>query len=99
MSSVLRSLVGRVGASWPRSRRLPRPLRWGNILENIGRDPETAYYADLCFLKPADARALQGLTPDRDPRQSAVYDAVTAPYRRCSSGSVLQGAEYARVKI
>ena len=83
-----------LGARWPRSRALPRPLRLGNVLENLGRDPAGAYYADLCFLKPHDARALLGKAPTRDPADSPVYEQVTAalprlPVRRapCSARS------------
>ena len=41
-----------------------------------------AYYADLCFLKPQDARALLGKAPTRDPADSPVYEQVTAPVPR-----------------
>ena len=68
-------------------------------LENLGRDPAAAYYADLAFLKPADARALMGLAPDRDPTTSPVYQAVTEPYRRCRSTDAVQRAEYADLKV
>jgi asparagine synthase (glutamine-hydrolysing) len=71
----------------------------GTYLENVGRDPEAAYYADLCFLKPDRARMLMGRAPARDPRDSPVYDAVTAPYLRCPSASAVQRAEYADLKI
>jgi asparagine synthase (glutamine-hydrolysing) len=94
-----RRSVGRLGEWWPRSARVPRPLRLGTYLDNLGRDAESAYYADLCFLKPERTRALLGRTPSRDPRESAVYEAVTAPYRRCPSQSVVQRAEYADLKI
>ena len=40
-----------------------------------------------------------GRANTRDPRDSAVYDAVTAPYRRCTSTSVVQRAEYADLKV
>jgi asparagine synthase (glutamine-hydrolysing) len=96
--SAVRGAVGWLGASWP-NHRLPRPLRLGTYLENISHGPEASYYADLCFLKPDRARALMGRAPSRDPRDSAVYDAVTAPYLRCSSSSVVQRAEYADLKI
>ena len=69
------------------------------MLENLGRDPAAAYYADLAFLKPADTRLLMGLAPDRDPESSPVYQEVTAPYRRCPSASALQRAEYADLKV
>jgi asparagine synthase (glutamine-hydrolysing) len=88
-----------LGARWPRSRSLPRPLRLGNVLENLGRDPAAAYYADLCFLKPHDARALLGKSPDRDPEDSPVFEQVTRPYRECPSDSAVQKAQYADLKI
>ena len=88
-----------LGARWPRSQTLPRPLRVGNVLENLGRDPAAAYYADLCFLKPHDARALLGKPPRRDPSESPVFEQVTRPYRECPSESAVQRAEYADLKI
>ena len=88
-----------LGAQWPRSRRLPRALRLGTVLENLGRDPAAAYYADLAFLKPGEARRLMGLAPDRDPASSPVYGAVTEPYRRCPSKDAVQKAGYADLKV
>jgi asparagine synthase (glutamine-hydrolysing) len=94
-----RRAVSWLGARWPRSRSVPRPLRLGNVLENLGRDPAAAYYADLCFLKPHDARALLGKAPSRDPAESPVYDQVTRPYRDCPSDSAVQKAQYADLKV
>jgi len=91
--------IGWLGERWPRSRRLPRPLRVGTLLENLSRDPAGAYYADLAFMKPGETRALMGLAPDRDVTSSPVYAAVTDPYRRCPSRSPLQRAEYADLKV
>ena len=88
-----------LGARWPRSRAFPRPFRLGNVLENLGRDPAGAYYADLCFLKPADTRALLGKAPTRDPADSPVYEQVTKPYRECRSNSAVQKAQYADLKV
>jgi len=88
-----------LGARWPRSQSFPRPLRLGNVLENLGRDPASAYYADLCFLKPHDARALLGMTPTRDPADSPVFQQVTQPYRDCPSDSPVQKAQYADLKV
>jgi asparagine synthase (glutamine-hydrolysing) len=88
-----------LGARWPRSRAFPRPLRLGNVLENLARDPAGAYYADLCFLKPQDARALLGKAPTRAPEDSPVYDQVTKPYRDCPSTSAVQRAQYADLKV
>ena len=95
----LREMVGMLGATWPRSQRLPRPLRLGTFLENVGRDPEAAYYADLCCLKPRETQALLGQPGSRDLRAAAAYQTVTAAYKRCPSASVVQRAEYADLKI
>ncbi len=91
--------VGWLGRRWPRSAAVPKPLRAGTLLENLGRDPAAAYYADLSFLKPADARRLMGLPAARDPAASPVYAAVTDPYRRCPSTDAVQRAEYADLKV
>ena len=88
-----------LGARWPRSRSLPRPLRLGNVLENLGREPAAGYYADLCFQKPQDARAMLGRKPTRDPADSPVYEQVTRPYRECQSDSAVQRAQYADLKV
>jgi asparagine synthase (glutamine-hydrolysing) len=94
-----RAAASWLGARWPRSQAFPRPLRLGNVLENLGRDPAGAYYADLCFLKPQDARALLGKAPSREPSESPVYDQVTRPYRECRSTSAVQRAQYADLKV
>jgi asparagine synthase (glutamine-hydrolysing) len=99
MPTALQPGVGWLGARWPRSPRIPRALRAGTLLENLGRDPAGAYYADLAFLKPADARALMGLPASRDVTASPVYEAVTEPYRRCPSPDAVQRAEYADLKV
>jgi asparagine synthase (glutamine-hydrolysing) len=99
MPDALSPAAAWLGTHWPRSPRLPKPLRVGTLAENLGRDPAAAYYADLTFLKPAETRSLMGLAPDRDPAASPVYQQVTAPYRRCPSTSAVQRAEYADLKI
>jgi asparagine synthase (glutamine-hydrolysing) len=40
-----------------------------------------------------------GRPPSRAPADSPVYDAVTAPYRRCRSTSAVQRAQYADLKV
>ena len=55
----------------------------GTLLENLGRDPAAAYYADLCFLKPHDARG--AARPVAAPRSVATARCTRrsrAPYRR-----------------
>lgn len=93
-----RRAVRALGSYWPRSRRLPRPLRLATFIHNVGSDPADAYFSDLCFLKPAVTRRLLGLAPPRSVRDSPVYEAVTQPYRRCPSASPVQRAQYADLK-
>jgi asparagine synthase (glutamine-hydrolysing) len=99
MPQALAPAADWLGSRWPRSPRLPRPLRLGTLAENLGRDPAAAYFADLAFLKPADARRLMGLRADRDVTKSPVFEQVTEPYRQCPSTSAVQRAEYADLKI
>jgi asparagine synthase (glutamine-hydrolysing) len=99
MPGSLAPSIGWLGRRWPRWRGMPKALRVGTLLENLERDPAGAYYADLAFLKPADARALMGLAPRTDPAASPVYESVTAPYRRCPSANAVQRAEYADLKV
>jgi asparagine synthase (glutamine-hydrolysing) len=40
-----------------------------------------------------------GLSSDGDPVESPIYEAVTAPYRRCPSANAVQRAEYADLKV
>jgi asparagine synthase (glutamine-hydrolysing) len=94
-----RRVAGLLGAAWPRSRSFPRPLRLGNFLENVARDPAAAYYWDLCFMKPAAVQRLMGRSGAAAPWRTSVYETVTAPYRRCPSHSPVQKAEYADLKI
>ncbi len=92
-----RSGAGVLGRVWPRAGHLPRWLRLARTFDNLSGDRAAAYYADLCFLKPDDARALLGGAAGRDVADSEVFQAVTAPYRRCPSASAVQRAEYADV--
>jgi asparagine synthase (glutamine-hydrolysing) len=94
-----RRAFGALGAIWPRDRRLPQVFRIGTVLENVARDAAAAYYFDLCFLKPNAARALIGRPAVADLSQMHAYEAVTEPYRRCPSGSALQRAMYADLKV
>jgi asparagine synthase (glutamine-hydrolysing) len=99
VGSAGRRALGWLGARWPRNPRLPRAFRIATLLENVARDPAAAYYFDLCFMKPDAARALSGRPAVSELSATHVYQAVTEPYRRCPSKSVLQKAMYADVKI
>ena len=71
-AAVRRMVFGPLGAMWPASARLPRPLRLKTILENLAVGDAEAYFRDLAWLR-SDARArfystqfqerLKGFTP------------------------------------
>jgi len=83
---------------WPTGPRVPRVLRLRTVFQNLSTDAATAYFADLCSLPPDRARGLLGLAPGTL-ASSAVYEQVTAPYRRCASADPLQRAQYADLKV
>jgi asparagine synthase (glutamine-hydrolysing) len=65
-------LFGALGALWPGSARLPRPLRLKTIFENLAVTDAEAYYRDLLWLRgearaalytPEFVRELRGFTP------------------------------------
>jgi len=94
-----RAFLRALGRIWPRRRWLPRFLRLGTVLDNLGGSSADAYFADLCFLKPRDVSLLIGGDMGRDPRSTWAYEAATADYKRCPSDSVIQRAEYADLKV
>ena len=67
-----RALFGALGYVWPRTRRLPKPLRLKTIFENLGGGDVEAFYQDLVWLR-SDIRtqlysddllhSLRGFTP------------------------------------
>ncbi len=93
-----RAVAGWLGRLWPRSPRLPRPLRLSTVWQNLAVSADTAYWQDLCFLKPGDAARLLGRGSDAG-RDGIVAETVTATYRRCPSPSPLQRAQFADLHL
>ncbi|MFL6202853.1 MAG: asparagine synthase (glutamine-hydrolyzing) [Thermoanaerobaculia bacterium] len=50
---------------WPRSARLPRPLRLGGFLANVAADRDRAYFADRCHIPPRLQERLRGISDGR----------------------------------
>lgn len=93
-------LLGRtLGPLWPRSRKLPRPLRVGTLLDNLARDPAEAYFVDLCFLKPPHVARLLGRPGGAGSIAGPTAEAVMDVYRRCPSPDALQRAQYADLHV
>lgn len=47
---VRRGVLPGLARRWPRSARLPRPLRLGGFLANVAVDPDRAYFHDRCLI-------------------------------------------------
>ncbi len=59
---VSRHVFGPLGRAWPRSPKLPRPLRAGTLLQNVGGDWLDAYIHSMARIPEARARRI--LCPD-----------------------------------
>ena len=94
-----RSAAGWLSGQWPRHPRLPRPLRLGSVLGNLSRDPASAYYVDLCFLKPWVTRELLGISRPERFDHSGSWHKITDVYRSCPSPHSLQRTQYADLKV
>ena len=70
---VFRGLFRGLGALYPQADFLPRPLRAKTTLQNLGRDPLSAYFRSVCSKPVAAARAL--LHPDLR-QQTADYHPI-----------------------
>jgi asparagine synthase (glutamine-hydrolysing) len=95
LASSLRAL----GRAWPRGSAIPRWLRLGTFIDNIGGSAADAYYADLCFLKPRPTQLLMGLGEDADHRARESYAIVSDRYRSCPSKDPVQKAQYADLHV
>ncbi len=100
MPAAFRAPVfGTLGALWPASARLPRPLRLKTIFENLAVSDEQAFYQDLGWLR-SDARAalysadfrqsLKGFTP---------REAVSAYYGRNDAGDALGRSQFTDIHL
>jgi asparagine synthase (glutamine-hydrolysing) len=93
-----RRLARWTGRAWPRGPRVPKPLRAATLLDNLARDPATAFFVDLCFLKPAATRTLMGLAQGDETTHTG-YGMVTDVYRSCPSSEPLTRAQYTDLHV
>jgi asparagine synthase (glutamine-hydrolysing) len=93
-----RRLARWTGRVWPRGPGVPKALRAATLLDNLARDPASAFFVDLCFLKPAATRQLLGLPP-ADEAANPAFTAVTDVYNRCPAGDALTRAQYTDLHV
>jgi asparagine synthase (glutamine-hydrolysing) len=90
----VRPLVRGLAALWPRAAWLPRPLRIGTLLDNLQVDEATAYYRDLCLIKPGLVEAIF-----HSPVPEYVEAFVTDTYRRPSGADPVQRSQYGDIMV
>jgi asparagine synthase (glutamine-hydrolysing) len=61
-AGVRRAILPGLSRRWPRSARLPRPLRLGGFLGNVAVDRDRAYFHDRCHVPPRLEERLRGET-------------------------------------
>lgn len=89
------ALLGALGSVWPRSPRLPRYLRAGTFLRNVGGDPARAYWRSVTAMERSEAldllpAELAASLDGHDP-----FERFAAFYRRPNGGDGLYRAQYA----
>lgn len=57
-TAIRAPVFGGLGAIWPRSRRLPKPLRLATLFSNLALSDSGAYMEDLSWLKASGRRSL-----------------------------------------
>jgi asparagine synthase (glutamine-hydrolysing) len=94
-----RVLFGPLGALWPGSAKLPRPLRLKTIFENLALGDAEAFYRDLAWLRndvrerlyrPEFLRGLNGFT---------AFEPVHAFYARSDAGDALGRSQFTDVHV
>ena len=90
-----RAALPALARRWPRSPRLPRPLRLGGLCENLALDSDRAYLRDQTVLPPHLRARLGGETaaPGFDP-----FQALAPHFARAPEGDPLARALYLDLK-
>ncbi|MBL8495641.1 MAG: asparagine synthase (glutamine-hydrolyzing) [Rhodocyclaceae bacterium] len=100
LPSILRRTVfGTVGALWPASARLPRPLRLKTIFENLSVGNAEAFYRDLAWLRPDARSALYNGQFSSELRGFTPMEAVEPHYVDCDASDALGRAQYADINF
>ena len=98
LPAMLRApLFGTLGALWPASAKLPRPLRLKTIFENLAVSDAEAYCRDLAWLRSEAREALY--TPDfvRELRGFTPMEAVQPFYANNDARTPLARSQYADI--
>lgn len=97
--AVRAPLFGTIGAAWPASARLPKPLRLKTIFENLAVADSEAFYRDLTWLRPDARRALYRAEFVADLRGFSPMEIVAAHYARNTAPDALGRSQYTDIQL
>jgi asparagine synthase (glutamine-hydrolysing) len=92
-----RALFGGLGAMWPGSARLPKPLRLKSIFENLAVSDAEAFYHDLIWLRPDTRSALYSGDFMRELKGFTPFETVYPYYAANDAGDALGRAQFADI--
>ena len=94
---VRRALFGTLGAMWPASAKLPKPLRLKTILENLSVGDAEAFYCDLTWLRSDTRDALYSPDFNAELRGFTPMEAVQPYYAGNDAKDPLGRSQYADI--
>jgi asparagine synthase (glutamine-hydrolysing) len=94
-----RTVFGTVGALWPASAKLPKPLRLKTIFENLSVGDAEAFYRDLAWLRPDARSMLYNRQFSAELRGFSPMEAVEAHYADSDADDALGRAQYADINF
>jgi asparagine synthase (glutamine-hydrolysing) len=98
LPTVLRGpLFGSLGAIWPGSAVLPKPLRLKTIFENLAVGDCEAFYRDLAWLRPDTREALYSRDFMQSLRGFTPLEAVASWYAQSDARDPLSRCQYADI--
>ena len=97
--ALRRALFGSLGAVWPASARLPRPLRVKSILENLAVGDAQAFFRDLAWLRSDARNALYSAAFKETLKGFSPMETVEPYYSGSDAANALSRAQYADINV
>ncbi len=92
-------VFGALGAAWPASAKLPRPLRLRTIFRNLAVGDSQAYYEDLTWLKSDVRQRLYSRAYLEDLKGFTPFEVVEPHYSDPASADALARSQYADLQV
>jgi asparagine synthase (glutamine-hydrolysing) len=96
-ASLRHVMFGTLGAIWPASAKLPKPLRLRTIFENLSKGDAEAFYCDLAFLRNDARDALYSPDFTAELRGFTPMETVQPYYSQSDAEDALGRSQYADI--